>query len=96
MSSSSSDTKTYLIVYGMLIGLLTVSIPATIYGHGTAGTVIIYGIAVSKAYLVLKNYMHLELEPWFVTAILGGCFIAMVYMFLLLYPDLVWEGMAGL
>jgi caa(3)-type oxidase subunit IV len=94
-SKQASSTK-YVVVFGLLIGLLTLSIPATIYGSGTVSTLIIYGVAVSKAYLVLRYYMHLNVEPWFITLIMLGCLLAIVYMFFLLYPDVIWGGMAGL
>lgn len=96
MASKQADASKYVIVFGLLIGLLTISIPATIYGSGTVSTLIIYGVAVSKAYLVLRVYMHLNVEPRFITFILAGCFLAIVYMFFLLYPDIVWDGMAAL
>lgn len=94
-STAETDTTTYYIVFGLLIGLLTISIPVTIYGSGTVGSLIVYGVAASKAYLVLRHYMHLNIEPRFITIILVGCFLAIVYMFFLLYPDVVWNGMAA-
>ncbi|MFB6345867.1 MAG: cytochrome C oxidase subunit IV family protein [bacterium] len=96
MASKQASAGKYVLVYVLLIGLLTLSIPATFYDSGTISTLIIYGVAVSKAYLVLRIYMHLNLEPRFITLIMAGCFIAMVYMFFLLYPDIVWNGMAAL
>jgi len=96
MTSQSTVLKQYVVVFVLLIGLLTISIPASLYGSGTVSTMIIYGVAVAKAYLVLRVYMHLNVEPPFITIILAGCLVAMIYMFLLLYPDIVWNGMAAL
>lgn len=96
MTSKQADVTQYIIVYALLIGLLTLSISATIYGSGTISTLIISGVAVAKAYLVMSIYMHLSLEPRFITVILAGCFLAIAYMFFLLYADIVWDGMAAL
>lgn len=91
-SESHAGTRRYVIVYGLLIALLTVSIPVTLYGSGTISSLIVFGIAGAKAYLVLRDYMHLKLEPRFITIILLGCTLAVVYMFFFLVPDIVWGG----
>lgn len=89
MDSEPTSARRYVLVFGLLIGLLTISIPATLYGSGTISTLIIYGVATTKAYLVMRDYMHMNLEPRFITIIIIGCFLTIVYMFVLLYPDVV-------
>lgn len=88
-STNESGVRQYVVIFALLIGLLTLSIPVALYGSGTVSTLIIYGVATAKAYLVMHDYMHMKLEPRFITIIMIGCFAAVVYMFVLLYPDVV-------
>lgn len=89
MMSFDDATRKYFQLWGILLGLLTLSVISVWLGHGVLSTLIVYGVAVIKAWIVLRDYMHLKLEPGFITVLLFGALSAVVVLFVLVYPDVV-------
>ena len=82
----------YVKVYWVLLALLVVSIlgpeleirPITLF---TA-----FGVAVIKAYLVVKNFMHINLSPRYVTYLSATCLVFMLLFFAGTAPDVMNEN----
>ena len=66
-------------IYLLLLGLLAVSFMGPFLGIQWLTLVTAFGIAVVKAWLVLKNFMHITDQPRFIGYIIAT---AVVFMFL--------------
>jgi len=52
--------KTYLIVYGALMGLMTLTLVAALFDLGVANFTIAMGIATVKMVLIILYFMHVR------------------------------------
>jgi caa(3)-type oxidase subunit IV len=77
-------------IWAVLLGLLFVSIAFGYLENATVGTVLIFGIATVKAYLVGAYYMGLKREPRYIAGLLASGVICMVILFGYLVPDIVY------
>ncbi len=69
----------YVTVWKWLVGLLVISVVGPMFEIQALTLVTAFGIAVVKAYLVVKHFMHLNLEKRYVAYFVGT---ALVFMFL--------------
>ena len=58
-------------------------------GIPVMGVVLIFTIAVVKAYMVMAYFMHIRFEPIYVTLILGSAALCLYVLFFGLVPDIV-------
>jgi len=79
----------YWKVYWWLLGLLAVSVAGPELGIPTVTLLTAFGIAIVKAYLVARNFMHLNIEPRFVTYILTTMLVFMLLFFMAVSPDVM-------
>jgi caa(3)-type oxidase subunit IV len=79
----------YIRVYQMLLVLLTISVLGPLIGIKVVTLITAFGIAVVKAYLVAKNFMHLNVQPRFVVYILGTTLVFMLLFFAGAAPDVM-------
>lgn len=83
----------YWKIYWILLVLLAVSIIGPEIGRQVdlpALTLFTaFGIAIVKAYLVAKNFMHVNVEPKFVTYMLTTCLVFMLLFFAAVAPDVM-------
>ena len=56
----------YIKIWAILVGLLVVSVLGPMIGIRAVTLVTAFGIALVKAYLVAKNFMHIDIERRFV------------------------------
>ncbi len=63
------DTN-YVKIWGILLALLCVSVAGPFLGIKAVTLVTAFGIALVKAYLVAKNFMHLNLEKRYIVYLL--------------------------
>jgi caa(3)-type oxidase subunit IV len=70
----------YVRVWGVLLLLLMVSVAGPMLGVKLVTLITAFGIAVVKAYLVAKNFMHINIEKRFV-----AYFILTVLVFVFLF-----------
>ena len=77
-------------IWAALLIMLFVSIGLGYLKNATVGTVLIFGIATIKAYLVAGYYMGLKREPRYIAGILASGLIFMVILFAYLVPDIVY------
>jgi len=71
----------YVRIWQILLALLVVSVLGPMIGIKIVTLITAFGIAVVKAYLVAKNFMHLNLQPRFVLYILGTTLVFMLLFF---------------
>ena len=79
----------YFRVWAVLVALLVVSVAGS-RSH-IRGVVLIaaFGVAVIKAFLVAKNFMHVTVEKRFVPYLLVMCLLFVVILFAGVAPDVM-------
>ena len=79
----------YVKIWGILLGLLGLSLLAAFLNHPLLATVIIFVLAGVKAYLVIVNYMHLKFEPSILISAFLFAVVCMFFLFFGIYPDII-------
>jgi caa(3)-type oxidase subunit IV len=79
----------YVKVWAILLVLLAVSLAGPELGIRSVTLLTAFGIAVVKAYIVAKYFMHLNIERRFVVQLLTVCLGLMVLFFLATAPDVM-------
>jgi caa(3)-type oxidase subunit IV len=79
----------YVKVYWILLALLVVSFMGPFVGIRWLTLITAFGIAVVKAYLVAKNFMHVNVQPRFVIYILGTVVVFMFLFYAGTAPDVM-------
>jgi caa(3)-type oxidase subunit IV len=79
----------YVKIWAILVGLLIVSVLGPMVGIQWLTLITAFGIAVVKAYLVAKNFMHVNLEPRFVSYLLLTMVAFMFLFFSGVAPDVM-------
>jgi len=91
----------YIKVWGILVVLLVVSVCGPMLGIQAVTIITAFGIAIVKAYLVAKNFMHLNIERRFVVYLLLTMLAFMLLLFGGVAPDVMrhsgrnWENIAA-
>ncbi len=79
----------YVLLWGILVAALFVSVLLGTIQLPVVTVVLIFSIAVVKAYLVAAYYMHLKFEPFFVGVIVATGLVCLYFLFFGLVPDVV-------
>ena len=79
--------RNYVKIWGILVVLLVVSVLGPMLGIRWVMLVTAFGIALVKAYMVAKNFMHLDIEKPIVHWILLVALALMVLLYGALAPD---------
>jgi caa(3)-type oxidase subunit IV len=79
----------YVRIWATLCVLLVISILGPMVGIRIVTLITAFGIAIVKAYLVTKHFMHLNIEKRWVTWILVAMVAFMVVMFGGVAPDVM-------
>ena len=101
MDSHAHARPNYIKIWALLLGLLVVSVLGPMVGIKIVTLICAFGIAVVKAYLVAKNFMHLNIEQPFIKFILGTMVAFMVLLFAGISPDVMkhqgsnWDNVAA-
>lgn len=77
----------YVKIWAILVGLLVVSVLGPMLGNPIITLITAFGIALVKAYLVAKNFMHLDVEKPIVHWALGAALVLMVLLYAGVMPD---------
>ena len=91
----------YVKVWAILSCLLVVSVTGPMFGIRVVTLIAAFGVALVKAYLVAKNFMHLNVEKPIVHWVLGAALILMVLLYAGVAPDVQksagqsWQKSAG-
>ena len=89
---SNAQTRQTLVIWYWLMALVIVSVGASIVLPKAEALMLIFSVAVIKALLVARNYMHLKHEKALIYAI-ALVPLAFVIIFLLgLFPDFVYHA----
>jgi caa(3)-type oxidase subunit IV len=79
----------YVRVWQVLLVLLVISVLGPMIGIKIVTLITAFGIAVVKAYLVAKNFMHLNMQPRFVVYLLGTALVFMLLLYAGASPDVM-------
>jgi caa(3)-type oxidase subunit IV len=83
------DETNYVAIWGVLCVLLVVSVLGPMVGIRLLTLITAFGIAIVKAYMVCKYFMHLNIEKKWVAYILGFMLALMLVFFGGVAPDVL-------
>ena len=86
-AESHAPHRNYVKIWAVLAALLVVSVAGPMLGIRTVTLIAAFGIALVKAYLVAKNFMHLDIEKPIVHWMLGVALVFMVLLYAGVAPD---------
>jgi caa(3)-type oxidase subunit IV len=86
---SDHSSQHYLKIWGILVALLVVSVIGPMFEVQALTLITAFGIAVVKAYLVAKEFMHLGEAPKFVSYLMATCLVFMLLFFAGSAPDVM-------
>jgi caa(3)-type oxidase subunit IV len=89
MSEHAEHEVNYVKIWMILLALLVVSILGPFLGIKVVTLITAFGIAIVKAYLVAKNFMHLNIEPRYVVYLLLTMLVFMLLLFAGVAPDVM-------
>ena len=81
--------RNYVKIWGILLVLLVISVLGPMIGIKVVTLITAFGIAIVKAYLVAKNFMHLDVEKPWVHYLLATVLVFMVILFSGVSPDVM-------
>jgi caa(3)-type oxidase subunit IV len=81
------DETNYVAIWGVLCALLGVSVLGPMVGIRFLTLITAFGVAIVKAYMVCRYFMHLSIEKKWVAYILGFMLALMVIFFGGVAPD---------
>ncbi len=93
--------RNYVKIWAILAGLLVVSVAGPFLGIRVVTLIAAFGIALVKAYMVAKNFMHLDVEKPIVHWMLAIALVFMVLLYAGVAPDVQksagshWKKTAG-
>jgi len=79
----------YVKIWAILVGLLIVSVVGSMSHVRAVLLIAAFGVAVAKAYLVAKNFMHVTVEKRWVPYLLGMCLLFLAILFAGVAPDVM-------
>ncbi len=79
----------YFKVYITLLVLLVISVVGPMFEIQALTLITAFGIACVKAYLVAKNFMHINLARRYVTYLVATCLVFMLLLFAGVAPDVM-------
>lgn len=79
--------RNYVKIWGILMVLLVVSVVGPMTGIRVVMLLTAFGVAAVKAYIVAKNFMHLDVEKPIIRWALGLSVVFMVLMYAGIAPD---------
>lgn len=86
---SEQHHPNYTKVYFWLVGLLVVSVVGPMAEIRVLTLITAFGIAIVKAYLVVVNFMHLNIAPRFVAYLMATALIFVLLFFTASAPDVM-------
>lgn len=90
--TSARNHPNYLLVWLWLLGLVFVSLGASLLLPKTAALLIIFAAATIKAILVVLNFMHLKYERPLLYMMAVVPVVIIVLLVIALFPDFVLRG----
>jgi caa(3)-type oxidase subunit IV len=84
---SDHDHPSYFKIWAILVVLLLISVLGPMLEIQVVTLLTAFGIAVIKAYMVAKHFMHVNLTPRFVPYLMGTCLVFMLLFVAGTAPD---------
>jgi caa(3)-type oxidase subunit IV len=88
-SEHAGHETNYVKIWAILLVLLVVSILGPFLGIKVVTLITAFGIAIVKAYLVAKNFMHLNIEPRYAVYLLTTMLVFVLLFFAGTAPDVM-------
>lgn len=79
----------YVKIWVILTVLLMISVAGPMFGIQAVTLITAFGIACVKAYLVAKNFMHINVAKRYVTYLITTCLVFMLLLFAGVAPDVM-------
>ncbi|MDP6461196.1 MAG: cytochrome C oxidase subunit IV family protein [Gemmatimonadota bacterium] len=92
MSAESTHHPNYVAVWGVLLVLLIVSVLGPMVGLRAVTILTAFGIALVKAWLVARKFMHISVAKPFVLYLMVISLLFMVVLFFGIAPDVMKDG----
>jgi caa(3)-type oxidase subunit IV len=89
MSEEHTHHPNYVKIWAILVALLVVSVIGPMFGVRVVTLVTAFGIAVVKAYMVAKNFMHINIAQRYVTYLVATVLVFMLLFFAGAAPDVM-------
>lgn len=89
MSADAHHETNYVKIYFILLGLLIVSIVGPELGIRPVTLFTAFGVAIIKAYFVVRHFMHIDLSPRYVTYLCATTLVFMLLFFAGTAPDVL-------
>ena len=89
MSEEAHSHPNYVRIWGILCMLLAISVAGPFLEIKIVTLITAFGIAIVKAYLVAKNFMHVNVEPRFVVYLVSTLLVFMLLFFAGVSPDVM-------
>ena len=89
MSEEHMHHPNYVKIWAILVGLLAISVLGPLLEIQIVTLATAFGIAVVKAYLVVKNFMHINHAARYVTYLVTTCLVFMLLFFAGTAPDVM-------
>ncbi len=93
--SEHHDNSHYMKIYYILLVLLLISFVGPWVGIRAVTLITAFGIAVVKAYLVAKHFMHIDLTPRYIPYLVATGLVFMLLFFAGVAPDVMKEEGSG-
>lgn len=87
MAEQAGHTS-YVKIWGILLVLLAISIAGPTLEIQMVTMITAFGVALAKAYLVAKHFMHLNLQPRYVLYVVCTCLALMLVFWAGTAPDI--------
>ena len=92
-AATAHEHPNYVKIWGILLVLLCVSVAGPFLGIPVVTLITAFGIAIVKAYMVAKNFMHLNIERQYVVYLIMTMLVFVLLFFAGTSPDVMkWEG----
>lgn len=89
---SNAHSRHYLIIWLWLLALVVASVAAATLLPKLQAMVLIFAVAITKALLVARNYMHLKNERVIIYAMVLVPLAFILILLFALFPDFVYRG----
>ena len=89
---SNAHNRHYLIIWVWLLALVVVSVAAVAVLPKFQALLLIFAVAIVKALLVARNYMHLKNERVIIYVIVLIPLTFVIILLFALFPDFVYRG----
>ncbi len=85
----------YTKIYFILLVLFAISVAGPMLEIRVVTLITAFGIACVKAYLVAKNFMHIDIAQRYITYLIVTCLVFMLLLFAGVAPDVMKDEGSG-